>query len=104
MPYAVSEVGGLAVAFNPTSQREISRALNQLDPGLFLDPEVDPVERYVYMTVKHHLGSGVPPVTVLEWRDHTGPWPLSMAACGEGEAAGKAAMDGYRQSSGGGEP
>ncbi len=82
MSYAVSEVGGLAVAFNPSTEDAVARALRRLDPSLFLDPELEPYGprgAYVYMTVKQHVGSGYPPIPVLEWRDSRGPWPLSMA-------------------------
>lgn len=82
MPYSVSDVGGLAVAFNPSDQREVQRALDRLDRELFLDKELSPIGPrgpYVYYVVKHHIGSGVPPIAVLEWRDESGPWPLTMA-------------------------
>lgn len=81
MPFSVSEVGGLAVAFNPADKREVQRALQRLDRDLFLDQEVEPNGprgAYVYFVVKHWIGSGAPPVPVLEWRDWRGPWPLSM--------------------------
>ena len=80
--YSVSEVGGLAVAFNRADEESVSRALRRLDPGLFLDPEVEthgPRGPYVYLTVKYHLGSGARPSVVLEWRDQDGPKPLTMA-------------------------
>jgi len=80
--YSVSEVGGMAVMFAPSSVDEISRALRRLDDRLFLDPEYEPLGPrgpYVYMTVKYHVGSEHTPGVVLEWRDHNGPKPLSMA-------------------------
>lgn len=77
--YSVSDVGGLAVVFNPADEKQITQALRRLDDRLFLDPEVEPLGPYVYMTVKYHLGSGHPPSTVLEWRNPDGsPKPLSM--------------------------
>ena len=82
MSFSVSEVGGLAVAFNPADKREVQRALERLDKGLFLDQELEPIGPYgpyVYWVVKHWIGSGVAPVPVLEWRDDNGPWPLTMA-------------------------
>ncbi len=82
MPFQVTELGGLAVAFSPTTTKQVERELARLDPGLFLDPELEPHGPrgpYVYLTVKHHIGHGHPPVPVLEWRDHRGPWPASMA-------------------------
>ena len=81
MPYAISDIGGIAAAFNTVTSKQIDRELQQLDRGLFLDPEMelhDPRGRYLYWTVKHHIGSAVPPVCVLEWRDGNGPWDLSM--------------------------
>jgi hypothetical protein len=72
----------LAVCFNPTDEKTVARALRRLDDRLFLDPEVEthgPYGPYVYMTVKHHIGSGHPPICVLEWRDAHGPKPLSLA-------------------------
>jgi hypothetical protein len=80
--YSVSDVGGLAVAFNRADEETVARALRRLDDRLFLDPEVEPhgpYGPYVYMTVKYHLGSGRPPSLVLEWRDSSGPKPLSLA-------------------------
>ena len=81
--YSVSEVGGLAVMFNPADEKTVTRALSRLDDRLFLDPEVEtvgPYAPYVYLTVKYHLGSGHPPSTVLEWREPDGrPKPLSLA-------------------------
>lgn len=82
MTYRINEIGGLAVAFSPTDQKSIQRELEQLDRHLFLDPEVEtvgPGAPYVFMTVKHHIGSEYPPVLVLEWRDSNGPIPLSHA-------------------------
>lgn len=82
MPFSVQEFGGLAVAFNPVDHRHIQAELTRLDPLLFLDPEVEPHGPrgpYVYLTVKQHVGSGHPPVTVLEWRGSEGPWPLTYA-------------------------
>ena len=46
MPYSVSDVGGLAVAFNPSDQREVQRALDRLDRDLFLDKELSPFGPY----------------------------------------------------------
>ena len=80
--YSVSDVGGLAVCFNPADEKTVAGALRRLDDRLFLDPEVEthgPRGPYVYMTVKFHLGSGHPPSTVLEWRDANGPKPLSLS-------------------------
>ncbi len=82
MPYAISDIGGIAAAFNTATSKQIDRELQQLDRHLFLDPEMelhDPRGRYLYWTVKHHIGSAVPPVCVLEWRDGNGPWDLTMA-------------------------
>lgn len=77
--YSVSEFGGLAVMFNRADEETVTRALRRLDDRLFLDPEVEPLGPYVYLTVKYHLGSGHPPSTVLEWRNPDGtPKPLSM--------------------------
>ena len=65
--------------FNPADEATVTRALRRLDDRLFLDPEVEPLGPYVYLTVKYHLGSGHPPSTVLEWRNPDGtPKPLSM--------------------------
>ena len=81
--YSVSDVGGLAVCFNPTDEKTVTAALRRLDDRLFLDPEVEthgPYGPYVYMTVKYHHGSGVPPTCVLDWREPDGrPKPLSLA-------------------------
>ncbi len=82
MPYAIADIGGIAAAFNTVTSKQIDRELQQLDRGLFLDPEMelhDPRGRYLYWTVKHHIGSNIPPFCVLEWRDGNGPWDLSMA-------------------------
>lgn len=82
MSFSVAEFGGLAVAFSPVDRKVIERELSRLDKHLFLDPEVEPYGPrgpYVYMTVKHWVGSNHPPVAVLEWRDESGPRPLSMA-------------------------
>jgi hypothetical protein len=69
--------------FNPADEETVSRALRRLDDRLFLDPEVETVglrAPYVYITVKYHLGSGVRPSLVLEWRNPDGsPKPLSLA-------------------------
>lgn len=65
-------------------EKVIQQELTRLDPGLFLDKEWcrvalnGSVNGYVYYTVKHSVGSGTPPYTVLEWRDGRGPWPLSL--------------------------
>lgn len=81
--WSVSDIGGLAVMFNPADEKTVTRALSRLDDRLFLDPEVEtvgPNAPYVYLTVKYHLGSGHPPSTVLEWRNPDGtPKPLSLA-------------------------
>lgn len=82
MSFSVSDVGGLAVAFNAADKREVQRALDRLDRDLFLDQELSPIGPYgpyVYWVVKHWIGSGHEPVPVLEWRDENGPWPLTMA-------------------------
>ena len=82
MPYTVAEFGGIAAAYNTATSKQIDRELQRLDRGLFLDPEIelhDPRGKYTYWTVKHHIGSNVPPLAVLEWRDGNGPWELSMA-------------------------
>ena len=82
MSFSVSDVGGLAVAFNPADKREVQRALDRLDRNLFLDQELEPIGPYgpfVFWVVKHHIGSGHPPISVLEWKDNNGPWPLTMA-------------------------
>ena len=81
MPFTVAEFGGLAAAFAPTTERRVNEELQRLDRFLFLDKELEPYGPhgpYVYLVVKHHIGSGVPPVPVLEWRDRDGPWPLTM--------------------------
>lgn len=65
----VEQVGGLAVAWNPTDQRTVQRELSRLSPTLFIDPELDP-EHGVYWTVKDN--SSMPPLCVLVWRDGDG--------------------------------
>lgn len=107
MPFNVSEVGGLAVAYSAADKTQIERALKQLDPHLFLDPEVEPNGPhgpFVYMTVKHWVGSNVRPVCVLEWRDWGGPRPLTMAIVdrvkrreGAGHGAVEAAVEANRR-------
>ncbi len=72
--------GGLAVAWSETDRREIDRALERLERGLFLDPEIDPSFGCLFWTVKHWIGSGQPPLLVLDWRTEDGePLPLSFA-------------------------
>ena len=82
MPFTVSEFGGLAAAYHTVTSEEVQRELQKLDRGLFLDPEIEfhgPYGKYLYWTVKHHIGSGQPPIPVLEWRDYNGPKPLTFA-------------------------
>lgn len=102
MPITVADVGGLAVAFHQATTQQIQRELAALDSALFLDPELEPngpYGPYIYMVVKQHVGTAVPPVPVLEWRDRSGPWPLSMALVehvkrreGRGDGALQAAL------------
>lgn len=82
MPYAYSDFGGLAVAFSPADERTIDKALKQLDPSLFLDKEYEPIGPqgpFVFFCVKNWVGSGHPPIPVLDWRTESGPKPLSHA-------------------------
>jgi hypothetical protein len=92
----VSEVGGLAVAWSPVDIKEVTRALRRLDPDLFLDKEYEPMGPrgpYVYLVVKHWIGSGAPPVPVLEWRDAYGPKPITLGIVEEVRRK-EGAMDG----------
>jgi hypothetical protein len=49
-------------------QKAIDAALKRLDERLFLDPEVDVTQSYLYFTVKYHVAGDQPPVLILEWR------------------------------------
>ena len=78
MPFTLADHGVLTAAYMGADEKTIQAELTRLDPLLFLDPEVEP-GRFVYWTVKQHVGSGHPPVCVLEWRDRDKPWPLTHA-------------------------
>jgi hypothetical protein len=80
MPFTFEEVGGIAIPYPTADERDIQRALSNLDPGLFLDKEWDPEFGYAYHVVKHRVGENlVLPVAGTEWRNEHGPKPLSMA-------------------------
>lgn len=69
---------GLVACYADADEKTIDRELKRLDPGLFLDRELDHARRVVHV-VKHHVGSGQPPVPVLVWADPGGvPLPPSM--------------------------
>lgn len=80
MPFTFEEVGGIAIPYPTADERDIQRALQQLDPGLFLDKEWEPNPGFAYHVVKHRVGENlVIPIAGTEWRTAHGPKPLSMA-------------------------
>lgn len=75
-------VGGLAVAFQDASAEAVDRALKQLDPNLFLAQDrclTGPHGAYDYWRVLEHKGDRLAPFPVIDWRDRSGPRPLTMA-------------------------
>lgn len=83
MPFTFEEVGGIAVPYPTVDERQVQRALTSLDRGLFLDKEWEPNGPrggYAYYVVKHRVAERlVLPVAGTEWRDESGPRPLTMA-------------------------
>lgn len=70
--FSTRDHGGIAVVEETVDRKRIEQELRRLDPSLFLDPEWDYDSdggRYLVWTVKQHLGSGVPPRLLFEWRD-----------------------------------
>jgi len=55
----------------------IQRALTEMDHNLFLDKAWSPFG-YVYFVIKSHMGDGIEPLTVVEWRKGNHPLPLSF--------------------------
>lgn len=82
------------VMYSDRGENDISRELRKLDPNLFLDKEIDYRGGPVYYVVKHHIGSGHPPVPVLAWKETDGrPKPLTHGIV-EAVKRQEGAMDG----------
>lgn len=82
------------VMYADRGEKEIERELRKLDPDLFLDKEIDYRGGPVYYLVKHHIGSGHPPVAVLAWKENDGrPKPLTHGIV-EAVKRQEGAMDG----------
>lgn len=79
----VVNLGSIAVVTESADDKQINRALRQLDPHLFLDYEV--VQPYgLVPLIKEHLGSGIAPLEVFRWQNPDGsPKPLCMAMVDE---------------------
>ena len=78
----VEEVGGISVAFKDASAATVERELKRLDPNLELVLErspTGPYGGYDYWRVVERLGDKLAPFPVLDWRDRTGPRPLTLA-------------------------
>lgn len=75
----VVNLGSVAVVTQTADTKQINRALQQLDPHLFLDFET--VQPYgLIPLIREHIGSGVAPLEVFRWQNPDGtPRPLCMA-------------------------
>lgn len=65
-----SRHGALAVIEEAPAKDEIQRALRGLDERLFLEKQVTLANEIVWCVVVN-VGSAVPPITILEWRDES---------------------------------
>jgi hypothetical protein len=82
--HVTEHYSGLAVAWSEADKKAVQGEIGRLDASLFLDPERCPTSRRLYWTVKQHLGSAIPPHTVLRWQDERGnPKPLTYAIVDE---------------------
>jgi hypothetical protein len=78
--YIYVERGGLLIPERAADADVVRKELKRLDPSLMLTRNWDAKYQQVVWQVRHHVGSGLEPVCVFEWREGGGtgpPLPLS---------------------------